>query len=294
VFSGSAAWPRARLYTRARGPSSRPCARRERETITHRRAAARARRRRPPLTQPARPQPPKQITAERKAWKRFGAAARETAQDSVTVQAVEEIPFDRVRQAKATQQEKKGFTDKQQIVGSLKDMLYRRRMERELLRAKGLLDDAERPPGEDGDGPGGGGPGMPGRGGPGGAMGGGAGGPGGPKPGSYVPPSQRTRGPGDAGPPSIHDRRRDDNSLRVSNLSEDVSEADLAELFRPFGPISRVFLAVDRNTGENRGFAFVTYHVREDAERAMATLNGYGYDNLILSVQWAQAKEPRY
>jgi translation initiation factor 3 subunit G len=57
--------------------------------------------------------------------------------------------------------------------------------------------------------------------------------------------------------------------------------------------VSRVFLAVDCNTGENRGFAFVTYHVRDDAERAMATLNGYGYDNLILSVQWVQAKEPR-
>jgi translation initiation factor 3 subunit G len=258
---------------------------------------------------PARPPPNTtplqntQITAERKAWKRFGAAARETAQDSVTVQGVEEIPFERVRQAKATQQEKKGFTDmqaalqsgadKQQIVGSLKDMLYRRRMERELLRAKGLLDDAERPPGEDGEGGG-----MPGgRGGPGGGPGGGGlGGGGPPKAGAYVPPSVRTRAGGDAGPggpPGIHDRRRDDNSLRVSNLSDDVSEADLAELFRPFGPVSRVFLAVDRNTGENRGFAFVTYHAREDAERAMATLNGYGYDNLILSVQWAQAKEPR-
>jgi len=262
------------------------------------------------MTRPVSPrsptphQNPAQVTAERKAWKRFGAAARETAQDSVTVQAVEEIGLDRVRQAKATQQEKKGFSDmqaalqsgadKQQIVGSLKDMLYRRRMERELMRAKGLLDDAERPPGEDG----GDGPGLTGSlgGRPGGGAPGGGGGGGMPKAGAYVPPSRINRSGGDAGPggpPGIHDRRRDDNSLRVSNLSEDVSEEDLAELFRPFGGVSRVFLAVDRNTGENRGFAFVTYHVRADAERAMATLNGYGYDNLILSVQWAQAKEPR-
>lgn len=49
---------------------------------------------------------------------------------------------------------------------------------------------------------------------------------------------------------------------RVTNLSEDVTEGDLQELFRPFGPISRVFLAVDRTTGENRGFAFVNYHHR--------------------------------
>ena len=31
------------------------------------------------------------------------------------------------------------------------------------------------------------------------------------------------------------------------------------ELFRPFGAVSRIFLAVDKNTGENRGFAFVNY-----------------------------------
>jgi hypothetical protein len=48
----------------------------------------------------------------------------------------------------------------------------------------------------------------------------------------------------------------------VCMFAGDVTEGDLQELFRPFGPISRVFLAVDRATGENRGFAFVNYHVR--------------------------------
>ena len=57
-------------------------------------------------------------------------------------------------------------------------------------------------------------------------------------------------------------RRRDENSLRVTNLSDDVTEADLQELFRPFGAVSRVFVAVDRATGENRGFAFVNYVYR--------------------------------
>lgn len=57
-----------------------------------------------------------QITEERKRWDRFGQAAKETPQDSVTVQAVEEIPFERVRQIKATSQEKKA-TDIQQVGG---------------------------------------------------------------------------------------------------------------------------------------------------------------------------------
>ena len=53
-----------------------------------------------------------QISSERRQWKRFGAAARETADDSVTVRHVEDIPFERIRPAKATAQEKK-FTDMQ-------------------------------------------------------------------------------------------------------------------------------------------------------------------------------------
>lgn len=244
-----------------------------------------------PSSPPSR-QTNKQITEERRQWPRFGKAATESASDSVTVQQKEDIPFERVRQLKATAQEKKGFADMQQamqssdksaIVGSLKDMLYKRRMERELLRAKGLLADAEKPPEEDGPGGAGGAKGLPAA----------------PKPGSYVPPSVRNRGPGAAGPgPAAggddgRERRRDENSLRVTNLSEDVSEADLQELFRPFGPISRVFLAVDRATGENRGFAFVNYVYREDAERAIRNLNGYGYDNLILRVEWAAPRAER-
>ncbi|MFS8009144.1 putative transcription factor interactor and regulator CCHC(Zn) family [Helianthus anomalus] len=40
-------------------------------------------------------------------------------------------------------------------------------------------------------------------------------------------------------------------------------------------------------TGMSRGFGFVNFMRREDGERAIAKLNGYGYDNLILSVEWA-------
>uniref|UniRef100_A0A7S0N7V5 Eukaryotic translation initiation factor 3 subunit G n=1 Tax=Chlamydomonas leiostraca TaxID=1034604 RepID=A0A7S0N7V5_9CHLO len=226
---------------------------------------------------------------ERRKWARFGAAAKETASDSVSVQAVEEIPFERVRQLKATQQEKKAASqidlqamqqaDKQAISGSIKDILYKKRMERELLRAKGLLKEAERPPEEDGP-PGSGRPSLP----PAGAG----------KPGSYVPPSLRNRGAGERmADDGGRERRRDENSLRVTNLSEDVTEADLQELFRPFGHVSRVFLAIDRETGENRGFAFVNYVHREDAERAMRGLNGFGYDNLILRVEWAAPRAER-
>ncbi len=67
----------------------------------------------------------------------------------------------------------------------------------------------------------------------------------------------------------------------------------MQELFKPFGHVTRIFLAVDRATGENRGFAFVNYAHREDAERAIRALNGFGYDNLILHVEWAAPRAER-
>ncbi|KAM0899090.1 hypothetical protein ACQ4PT_021524 [Festuca glaucescens] len=108
---------------------------------------------------------------------------------------------------------------------------------------------------------------------------------GGPAKGSYVAPRLRAGAVQDAG----HDmkRRNDENSVRVTNLSEDTREPDVLELFRTFGPVSRVYVAVDQRTGSSRGFGFVNFVHREDAEKAISKLNGYGYDNLILHVEWA-------
>eukprot|EP01026_Neomeris_dumetosa_P063791 TRINITY_DN60607_c0_g1_i1.p1 TRINITY_DN60607_c0_g1~~TRINITY_DN60607_c0_g1_i1.p1 ORF type:complete len:107 (-),score=15.80 TRINITY_DN60607_c0_g1_i1:194-481(-) len=90
---------------------------------------------------------------------------------------------------------------------------------------------------------------------------------------------------------SIDPKRRDENSVRVTNLSEYVTEDDLRELFRPFGQIGRVYVAKDKTTGISRGFAFVNFMRREDAQNAITTLDGYGYDNLIMSVSWAQPRQ---
>ncbi|KAL2899214.1 Eukaryotic translation initiation factor 3 subunit G [Bienertia sinuspersici] len=82
-------------------------------------------------------------------------------------------------------------------------------------------------------------------------------------------------------------RRNEKNFVRVINLSEDTREADFHKLFSPIGQISRVYVAIDQKTGLSRGFGFVNFAKREDAERAINKLNVYGYVSLILRVKWA-------
>lgn len=81
---------------------------------------------------------------------------------------------------------------------------------------------------------------------------------------------------------------RDENTVRVTNLSEDIRERDLQELFGAFGPLERVYLAKDKITNQSKGFAFISYKFKEHALQAINHLHGYGYDNLILSVEMAK------
>jgi len=129
-------------------------------------------------------------------------------------------------------------------------------------------------------------PGGPPSGGPGGAGAGpGASGPGG----KYVPPSRRgAEGRIGESMPDRKGRDADTAAIRVSNLSENTQEGDLQELFKPFGHIARIYLAKDKITGQCKGFAFINYHKKDDAAKAINTLNGFGYDHLILNVEWAK------
>eukprot|EP01089_Gocevia_fonbrunei_P021658 TRINITY_DN8497_c0_g1_i1.p1 TRINITY_DN8497_c0_g1~~TRINITY_DN8497_c0_g1_i1.p1 ORF type:complete len:254 (+),score=76.46 TRINITY_DN8497_c0_g1_i1:99-860(+) len=93
----------------------------------------------------------------------------------------------------------------------------------------------------------------------------------------------------DSGLWQLSQRKTDETpALRVTNLSAYTTEEDLRELFRPFGQIARVYLGRDRVTNLARGFAFINFNYVEDAARAMEKLNGYGYDHLILGVEWAK------
>ena len=99
-------------------------------------------------------------------------------------------------------------------------------------------------------------------------------------------------GPG-GGPARFGQQDRDQNTIRVTNISDDTTEADLQDLFQPFGRISHVYLAKDKETMISRGFAFVSFVHREDAAKAMDKLQGFGYDHLILKLEWARPSAPK-
>lgn len=107
------------------------------------------------------------------------------------------------------------------------------------------------------------------------------------KSGVYVPPSQRGGAGASRGGDSM-DARDDSATVRVTNLSENTREEDLRELFRPFGHITRCYLAQDKHTGQAKGFAFISYTRKEEAQKAIDNISGHGYDHLILKVEWAK------
>jgi len=113
-------------------------------------------------------------------------------------------------------------------------------------------------------------------------------------PGRYLAPHLRNSGAGGKGDgkggKGDLQAQQQEASLRITNLSEDCKEGDLQDLFGKIGRLQRVYLAKDQTTGESRGFAFITYGNKSDAQRAIDQLNGHGYDNLILQVQFAKPR----
>lgn len=103
----------------------------------------------------------------------------------------------------------------------------------------------------------------------------------------YVPPSMRDGG-NKRGDAMQMQRREDITTIRISNLSESTTDADLDELVKPFGSILKFYLPKDKQTNLCKGFAYVHFKFRVEASKAIATLNGYGYDHLILNVDWSK------
>ncbi|KAL7444473.1 hypothetical protein ACHAXH_008921 [Discostella pseudostelligera] len=237
--------------------------------------------------------------AARRKWKKFGLANTEEDQSNVTIHSREDIYLEDPHADVDLQEEDAGKA----ISGNLNAFWAKQNM-RTLQRKYDVDGDAVMDEG----GAGGGEDGWTQVGAGGAAAGGGGA--------KYVPPSARggaggassgmggkslaalasAAGGGDGGGGMGGDRRndnRDQNTIRVTNISEDTTEADLQDLFSAFGRISRVYLAKDKETLQSRGFAFVSFIHQQDAAMAMAKLQGHGYDHLILKLEWARPSAPK-
>ena len=79
--------------------------------------------------------------------------------------------------------------------------------------------------------------------------------------------------------------------LFVGNLPYDVTEAELRAHFAAIGPLAYLSLAMDRDTGKPRGFAFVEFSARADAEDAIRRLNNQAFKGRPLAVNEARARD---
>jgi len=82
-------------------------------------------------------------------------------------------------------------------------------------------------------------------------------------------------------------------NIFVGNLDFNTGEDELRQLFEQYGPVDRVAIMTDRDTGRSRGFGFVEMTNAEDGEKAIAALNGTQVGGRTLNVNEARPKTER-
>ena len=82
-------------------------------------------------------------------------------------------------------------------------------------------------------------------------------------------------------------------NLYVGNLLFDVTEAELKELFSPYGEVTEVRLIMDKFSGKTKGFGFIEMPSKEEAEKAIAELNGKDMRGRAMTVNEAKPKTDR-
>lgn len=82
-------------------------------------------------------------------------------------------------------------------------------------------------------------------------------------------------------------------NLYISNLSYNISDEDLRQLFADYGEITSAKVIMDRETGRSRGFGFVELSDEELAKKAIEELNQASYDGKVINITEARPREDR-
>ena len=81
--------------------------------------------------------------------------------------------------------------------------------------------------------------------------------------------------------------------IYVGNLPYTATEEDVTGLFAAYGPVERVKIITDRETGRSKGFAFVTLGDQSQLNASIEALNGYDYQGRALRVNASEPKESK-
>jgi RNA recognition motif-containing protein len=82
-------------------------------------------------------------------------------------------------------------------------------------------------------------------------------------------------------------------NIYVGNLSYDVTQDELSDMFGEFGEVSSAKIIEDRDTGRPKGFAFVEMPNQAEAEAAIASLNEKELKGREIKVNQARPREDR-
>ena len=81
--------------------------------------------------------------------------------------------------------------------------------------------------------------------------------------------------------------------LYVGNLSYDVDSSGLEQLFAAHGTVESAQIITDRDTGRSKGFGFVEMGSDDEAQAAIAAMNGQEHGGRALTVNEAKPREDR-
>ena len=82
-------------------------------------------------------------------------------------------------------------------------------------------------------------------------------------------------------------------NIFVGNLGPEVTEAEVADLFKPFGQVKSVNVMRELFTGKCRGFAFVEMPGRQQSAAAISGLDGKDLAGRAMKVHEARARPER-